>query len=203
MRLKSSSQFQREKQNIALPQQNLMGFFLSETTGACLLSFISHIRYSNLMKAVDIRFVEKQYKSRRKLLSTYIQSKNQDHIWHKMLNWFCHFAELSVKQVLYQVPVLTQHICLSVCVVTSCLSAARQCLQNQSSDIRLVSERVLWWVFRDPATPSMEAGLIKPLLKSLLDNTKDKNTSVRAQSEHTIVSLLRLRQGEETMQVRL
>uniref|UniRef100_A0A673CI32 GCN1 activator of EIF2AK4 n=1 Tax=Sphaeramia orbicularis TaxID=375764 RepID=A0A673CI32_9TELE len=77
-----------------------------------------------------------------------------------------------------------------------------KCLQNQSSDIRLVTERVLWWVFKDPATPSMEASLIKPLLKSLLDNTKDKNTTVRAQSEHTIVNLLRLRQGEETMQVR-
>ncbi|XP_059192909.1 stalled ribosome sensor GCN1 [Centropristis striata] len=75
-----------------------------------------------------------------------------------------------------------------------------KCLQNQSSDIRLVSERVLWWVFKEPATPSMEPSLIKPLLKSLLDNTKDKNTSVRAQSEHTIVNLLRLRQGEETMQ---
>uniref|UniRef100_A0A7N8Y6V6 GCN1 activator of EIF2AK4 n=1 Tax=Mastacembelus armatus TaxID=205130 RepID=A0A7N8Y6V6_9TELE len=75
-----------------------------------------------------------------------------------------------------------------------------KCLQNQSSDIRLVSERVLWWVFRDPATPQLEDSLIKPLLKNLLDNTKDKNTSVRAQSEHTIVNLLRLRQGEETMQ---
>ncbi|MEQ2182993.1 hypothetical protein GOODEAATRI_028008 [Goodea atripinnis] len=75
--------------------------------------------------------------------------------------------------------------------------------RNQSSDIRLVSERVLWWVFKDPATPSMEDSLIKPLLKSLLDNTKDKNTTVRAQSEHTIVNLLRLRQGEETMQVGL
>ncbi|KAM6945032.1 stalled ribosome sensor GCN1 [Lycodopsis pacificus] len=75
-----------------------------------------------------------------------------------------------------------------------------KCLQNQSSDIRLVSERVLWWVFKEPATPSMEASLVKPLLKSLLDNTKDKNTSVRAQSEYTIVNLLRLRQGEETMQ---
>ncbi|KAF1388856.1 hypothetical protein PFLUV_G00067070 [Perca fluviatilis] len=75
-----------------------------------------------------------------------------------------------------------------------------KCLQNQSSDIRLVSERVLWWVFKEPATPSLEANLIKPLLKSLLDNTKDKNTSVRAQSEHTIINLLRLRQGEETMQ---
>ena len=62
---------------------------------------------------------------------------------------------------------------------------------------------MLWWVFRDPMTPSMDVNLIKPLLKSLLDNTKDKNTSVRAQSEHTIVNLLQLRQGEETMQVRL
>ncbi|XP_062310264.1 stalled ribosome sensor GCN1 [Osmerus eperlanus] len=75
-----------------------------------------------------------------------------------------------------------------------------KCLQNQSSDIRLVAERVLWWTFKEPATPSLEPSLIKPLLKSLLDNTKDKNTSVRAQSEHTIISLLRLRQGEETMQ---
>ncbi|KAM6965565.1 stalled ribosome sensor GCN1 [Aplochiton taeniatus] len=75
-----------------------------------------------------------------------------------------------------------------------------KCLQNQSSDIRLVSERVLWWVFKDPATPPLDASLIKPMLKSLLDNTKDKNTTVRAQSEHTIVSLLQLRQGEKTMQ---
>lgn len=87
--------------------------------------------------------------------------------------------------------------------MTSAVCVTTQCLQNQSSDIRLVSERVLWWVFKDPTTPSMEASLIKPLLKSLLDNTKDKNTSVRAQSEHTIVNLLQLRQGEETMQVRL
>ncbi|KAL0979528.1 hypothetical protein UPYG_G00186210 [Umbra pygmaea] len=75
-----------------------------------------------------------------------------------------------------------------------------KCLQNQSSDIRLVTERVLWWVFKDQTTPCLEPTLIKPLLKSLLDNTKDKNTSVRAQSEHTIISLLHLRQGEETMQ---
>ncbi|KAM9391827.1 stalled ribosome sensor GCN1 [Pholidichthys leucotaenia] len=75
-----------------------------------------------------------------------------------------------------------------------------KCLQNQSSDVRLVSERVLWWVFRDPSPSSMDVALIKPLLKSLLDNTKDKNTSVRAQSEHTIVNLLRLRHGDQTMQ---
>lgn len=58
-------------------------------------------------------------------------------------------------------------------------------------------------MWKDPQTPPLEVGLVKPLIKSLLDNTKDKNTSVRAQSEHTIVNLLKLRQGEEIMQVRI
>uniref|UniRef100_A0AAR2JZ19 TOG domain-containing protein n=1 Tax=Pygocentrus nattereri TaxID=42514 RepID=A0AAR2JZ19_PYGNA len=75
-----------------------------------------------------------------------------------------------------------------------------RCLQNQSSDIRLVTERVLWWIWKEADTPAMEPNLVKPVIKALLDNTKDKNTSVRSQSEHTIVSLLRLRQGEEGMQ---
>lgn len=92
------------------------------------------------------------------------------------------------------------HVTRVVCVTPP---PSSQSLQNQSSDIRLVSERVLWWVFRDPSVPPMETSLIKPLLKSLLDNTKDKNTTVRGQSEHTIVNLLGLRQGEETMQVSL
>ncbi|KAM8866194.1 stalled ribosome sensor GCN1 isoform 2-T2 [Synchiropus picturatus] len=83
------------------------------------------------------------------------------------------------------------------------ISQLVKCLQNQSSDIRLVAERVLWWVFKDPSTPSMDMAQVKPLLKSLLDNTKDKNTSVRAQSEHTIVNLLQLRRGEENMHVSL
>ncbi|GAA6105877.1 eIF-2-alpha kinase activator GCN1 isoform X1 [Tachysurus ichikawai] len=73
-------------------------------------------------------------------------------------------------------------------------------LQNQSSDIRLVTEQVLWWVWKEADTPVMDPSLIKPVIKALLDNTKDKNTSVRAQSEHTIVNLLHLRQGDTIMQ---
>ncbi|TTP43320.1 eIF-2-alpha kinase activator GCN1 [Bagarius yarrelli] len=75
-----------------------------------------------------------------------------------------------------------------------------KCLQNHSSDIRLVTERVLWWVWKEADTPVLELSLIKPIIKALLDNTKDKNTSVRAQSEHTIVNLLCLRQGDTVMQ---
>ncbi|KTF81573.1 hypothetical protein cypCar_00036989 [Cyprinus carpio] len=80
-------------------------------------------------------------------------------------------------------------------------ATADRSLQNQSSDIRLVTERVLWWVCKEAETPALEPSLVKPLIKALLDNTKDKNTSVRAQSEHTLVSLLRLRQGEDGMQI--
>lgn len=64
-----------------------------------------------------------------------------------------------------------------------------------------MTERVLWWVCKEAETPALEPSLVKPVIKALLDNTKDKNTSVRAQSEHTLVSLLRLRQGESGMQV--
>uniref|UniRef100_A0A671S758 EIF-2-alpha kinase activator GCN1-like n=1 Tax=Sinocyclocheilus anshuiensis TaxID=1608454 RepID=A0A671S758_9TELE len=79
-------------------------------------------------------------------------------------------------------------------------SISPRCLQNQSSDIRLVTERVLWWVCKEAETPALEPNLVKPVIKALLDNTKDKNTSVRAQSEHTLVSLLQLRRGEDGMQ---
>ncbi|TRY60563.1 hypothetical protein DNTS_026976 [Danionella cerebrum] len=95
---------------------------------------------------------------------------------------------------------LLKHQLRSEGVETASPRIITQFVKNQSSDIRLVAERVLWWVWREEATPPLELGLLKPLLKTLLDNTKDKNTSVRAQSEHTLVSLLKLRQGEDTLQ---
>lgn len=75
-----------------------------------------------------------------------------------------------------------------------------QCLQNPSSDIRLVAEKMIWWANKDPRPP-LEPQTIKPILKALLDNTKDKNTVVRAYSDQAIVNLLKMRQGEELLQV--
>lgn len=75
-----------------------------------------------------------------------------------------------------------------------------QCLQNPSSDIRLVAEKMIWWANRDPL-PALDPQTIKPILKALLDNTKDKNTVVRAYSDQAIVNLLKMRQGEEVFQV--
>ncbi|XP_012869831.1 PREDICTED: translational activator GCN1 isoform X1 [Dipodomys ordii] len=74
-----------------------------------------------------------------------------------------------------------------------------KCLQNPSSDIRLVAEKMIWWANKDPLPP-LEPQTIKPLLKALLDNTKDKNTVVRAYSDQAIVNLLKMRQGEELFQ---
>jgi hypothetical protein len=75
-----------------------------------------------------------------------------------------------------------------------------QCLQNPSSDIRLVAEKMIWWANKDPLPP-LEPQAIKPILKALLDNTKDKNTVVRAYSDQAIINLLKMRQGEELFQV--
>ncbi|XP_006865512.1 PREDICTED: translational activator GCN1 [Chrysochloris asiatica] len=74
-----------------------------------------------------------------------------------------------------------------------------KCLQNPSSDIRLVAEKMIWWANKDPLPP-LEPQAIKPILKALLDNTKDKNTSVRAYSDQAIVNLLKMRQGEEVFE---
>uniref|UniRef100_A0A2K5PS06 Stalled ribosome sensor GCN1 n=1 Tax=Cebus imitator TaxID=2715852 RepID=A0A2K5PS06_CEBIM len=74
-----------------------------------------------------------------------------------------------------------------------------KCLQNPSSDIRLVAEKMIWWANKDPLPP-LDPQAIKPILKALLDNTKDKNTMVRAYSDQAIVNLLKMRQGEEVFQ---
>ncbi|XP_023576671.1 eIF-2-alpha kinase activator GCN1 isoform X2 [Octodon degus] len=74
-----------------------------------------------------------------------------------------------------------------------------KCLQNPSSDIRLVAEKMIWWANKDPLPP-LDHQAIKPILKALLDNTKDKNTVVRAYSDQAIVNLLKMRQGEELFQ---
>uniref|UniRef100_A0A452HQ02 TOG domain-containing protein n=1 Tax=Gopherus agassizii TaxID=38772 RepID=A0A452HQ02_9SAUR len=74
-----------------------------------------------------------------------------------------------------------------------------KCLQNPSSDIKLIAEKMIWWANKNHL-PSMDPQTIKPILKALLDNTKDKNTSVRACSDQAIVNLLKMREGEEVLQ---
>ncbi|XP_063000268.1 stalled ribosome sensor GCN1 isoform X1 [Elgaria multicarinata webbii] len=74
-----------------------------------------------------------------------------------------------------------------------------KCLQNPSSDIKLVAEKMIWWANKHPLPP-LDPQTAKPVLKALLDNTKDKNTSVRAYSDQAIVNLLKMREGEEVLQ---
>ncbi|XP_053850288.1 eIF-2-alpha kinase activator GCN1 isoform X1 [Vidua macroura] len=74
-----------------------------------------------------------------------------------------------------------------------------KCLQNSSSDIKLVAEKMIWWANKSHLPP-LDTQTIKPILKALLDNTKDKNTSVRAYSDQAIVNLLKMRAGEEVLE---
>uniref|UniRef100_A0A8C3MXS7 Uncharacterized protein n=1 Tax=Geospiza parvula TaxID=87175 RepID=A0A8C3MXS7_GEOPR len=74
-----------------------------------------------------------------------------------------------------------------------------ECLQNSSSDIKLVAEKMIWWANKSHLPP-LDIQTIKPILKALLDNTKDKNTSVRAYSDQAIVNLLKMRAGEEVLE---
>ncbi|XP_026540403.1 eIF-2-alpha kinase activator GCN1 [Notechis scutatus] len=74
-----------------------------------------------------------------------------------------------------------------------------KCLQNPSSDIKLIAEKMIWWANKAPLPP-LDPPVAKPILKALLDNTKDKNTSVRAYSDQAIVNLLKMRDGEEAVQ---
>ena len=59
---------------------------------------------------------------------------------------------------------------------------------------------MIWWANKEPRPP-LEPQTIKPILKALLDNTKDKNTVVRAYSDQAIVNLLKMRRGEDLLQV--
>ncbi|OXB71660.1 UNVERIFIED_CONTAM: hypothetical protein H355_015599, partial [Colinus virginianus] len=74
-----------------------------------------------------------------------------------------------------------------------------KCLQNTSSDIKLVAEKMIWWANKNHL-PALDPQTIKPILKALLDNTKDKNTSVRAYSDQAIVNLLKMRAGEQVLE---
>ncbi|XP_075070961.1 stalled ribosome sensor GCN1 [Mixophyes fleayi] len=74
-----------------------------------------------------------------------------------------------------------------------------KCLQNPSSDIKLIAEKMIWWANKDHLPP-LDPQTIKPILKVLLDNTKDKNTSVRAYSDQAIVNLLKMRLGNDLFQ---
>uniref|UniRef100_A0A8C5P6E8 GCN1 activator of EIF2AK4 n=1 Tax=Leptobrachium leishanense TaxID=445787 RepID=A0A8C5P6E8_9ANUR len=78
-------------------------------------------------------------------------------------------------------------------------ATADRCLQNPSSDIKLVAEKMIWWANKDHLPP-MDLQTIKPILKALLDNTKDKNTSVRAYSDQAIVNLLKMRANNDVFQ---
>uniref|UniRef100_UPI00358E4439 stalled ribosome sensor GCN1 isoform X2 n=1 Tax=Myxine glutinosa TaxID=7769 RepID=UPI00358E4439 len=71
-----------------------------------------------------------------------------------------------------------------------------KCLQHSSSDVRLATAQAVTWAFWQPTIgddpPSSEIANLKPLLRALLDATKDRNSAVRVCSDAAIYSVLQM-----------
>lgn len=87
--------------------------------------------------------------------------------------------------------------------VPSLISALIKGLKNDSNDIKqLVTQVISFLIHNRQGTQSPE--LVKHLTAPLVMGAKEKNTSVRSNSEYALVSLLKLREGDtllnDTMQ---
>ena len=75
-----------------------------------------------------------------------------------------------------------------------------QVLQTGSNDVKVLASVALQYVARERAAP-LSSALLKLLVPALLTAAKEKNTAVRAGAESALVSVIRLRAGEDTLQV--
>ncbi|XP_033102350.1 eIF-2-alpha kinase activator GCN1-like [Anneissia japonica] len=73
-------------------------------------------------------------------------------------------------------------------------------LNHSSNDMKMTAAQMISYIANETDHP-LDISIIKPLVLVLVSNTKDKNTAVQADSEIALVSLLRLRLGDETYQI--
>ena len=77
-----------------------------------------------------------------------------------------------------------------------------QVLQTGSNDVKVLAALAFQYIAK-VTSGSLDDALLKLLIPALLSTTREKNTSVRGAAESAIVSVIRLREGEDTLQVRL
>ena len=75
-------------------------------------------------------------------------------------------------------------------------------MKHESNDIKQTTAKVISCLARsqDRALP---IGTISGLVPMLVMGTKEKNTVVRSNCETALINLLRMRHGDETVQVRM
>ena len=73
-------------------------------------------------------------------------------------------------------------------------------LQDDSNDVKTIAAASLKHVARVNPAP-LDSTLLKTIVPALLATSKGKNTSVKSAAESALLYVLRLRDGESTLQV--
>ena len=73
-------------------------------------------------------------------------------------------------------------------------------LQDDSNDVKTIAAASLKHVARVNPAP-LDSTLLKPIVPALLATSKEKNTSVKSAADSALLYVLRLRDGESTLQV--
>ena len=74
-------------------------------------------------------------------------------------------------------------------------------MNHNSNEVKQLLARVCSWLAKSVPPQQMAPELLRLLIPMLVNGTKEKNSYVKANSEFALVSVLRLRQGDDTQQV--
>lgn len=74
-------------------------------------------------------------------------------------------------------------------------------MNNNSNEVKQLLARVCIHLAKNISSDKMSPELLKSLLPMLVNGTKEKNGYVKANSELALITVLRLREGDEEQQV--
>ena len=73
-------------------------------------------------------------------------------------------------------------------------------MKHESNDVKQLAAQVVTFITKG-TTSALDMSVIVSLVPMLVNGTKEKNTVVRTSSETALVSLLRMRHGDDTLHV--
>jgi hypothetical protein len=73
-------------------------------------------------------------------------------------------------------------------------------MKHESNDVKQLTAQIVILLSKSASVP-LSASTLKGLIPMLVMGTKEKNAAVKSYSEQALVSALRLRQGDSTLEV--
>ncbi len=73
-------------------------------------------------------------------------------------------------------------------------------MKHESNDVKALTALSISFVASSSASP-LEGDVMRILVPMLVNGTKEKNTLVKTNSEQALVVLLKIRKGDQTLQV--